>query len=456
VSPRAAVAICVHHKPWLVMSTLLTLLLQDEQDVDVFLLYNVGAGDCPEKVAYEPYRRLATVGAAPDPAYERASYTGYDRLASGQGINPKLSPFDERVRAVSRLRRDRVHTMEFENDHALDSGAWFKFIRSRRWAGYDHVLLIPEGTLFTSPAALGASLGFVRERAIDFAAGAHIKRRIPRSRFLRFSEIEATATPLDKFHEEMIAATFEIFGRDPDFAAVFDRWADDFPVTTEHHLPDIWGGSLRRRLRNAADSRAELPANPVKRAAASTLRRHRDVFPRLGLLSARARVGLALGATRSGDAIYVDAVRRRVREVVAPVDAGGVRFHRAPEVEWFGACCNHLFSRRYFERLSDRLERHKLYDALDLPFAASALEVLWGLTPAWLGVDKWFFDGIHRVSKNPATWRREDEPAEVADYINRYFPGRIAVGWDGDVLKVRAAAAPDAQRFKSVLPEAYF
>jgi hypothetical protein len=457
VGHRAAVVVCVHHKPWLVMGTLITLLLQDEQDVDVYLLYNVGAGQCPEKVSYEPYRRFATAGEPLDVAVERASYTGYDRLASGRGINPKLSPFDERVRAVSHLRREGVQCLEFENDHALDSGAWYKFIRTGLWEKYEHVVFVPEGTLFTRPSALGASLWFIRDRKIDFVAGGHIKRRMPRSTFLGYSRSEEAPTPLDRFHDEMIAATFDVFRRDPDFARVFDRWPDDGPVTTEHHLPDIWGGPLWRRLRNAADSRVALPSNPLKRAIAGALRRHRDVFPRLGVASSRVRVGLGLPAPAvAGDAIYVDAVRRRVREVVAPIEADGVRFHAASEVEWFGACCNHVFSRRFLDRLAERLERHRLYEVLDLPFAGSALEVTWGLMPAWLGVDKWFFDGIHRISKNPATARREDEPPEVADYINRYYPGRIAVGWEGDLLKVRAARAPHAERLRSALPEAYF
>jgi len=455
MTPRAAVAICVHHKPWLVMGTLITLLLQDEQDVDVFLLYNVGDGTVPERTSYAPYRRFATERGALDVSLERVSYQGYDRLASRSGVNPKLSPFDERVRTVSRVSRDGVHAIEFENDQALDSGAWYRFIRRRLWERYDRVLFVPEGTLFTRPSALGATLRFVRARGVDFVAGAHLKRRMSRAQFLGDGARDPAATPLDRFHEEMIAATFDVLRRDPDFATAFDRWPADGPVTTEHHVPDTWGGPAWRRLRNAADSSAPLPANPMKRAVAATLRRHRDMFPKLGVAAARARVALGIGGALAGDTIHVDAVPRRLRDVVTPVEADGVRFHQVREVEWFGACCNHVLSRGFLERLSERLDRYRLYDALELPFAASALEVAWGLMPAWLGTDKWFFDGIHRVIKNPATWRREDEPAEVADYINRYYPGRVAVGWDGDFLKVRAAAAPYAARFQTQLGDSY-
>ncbi len=455
MSARTAVAICVHHKPWLVMSTAITLLLQDLPDVDVYVIYNVGDGSCLDRPSYEAYRRLA-VGERPDPSMERVSYGAYDRVASEHGLNPKLSAFDERVRSVSQLRRPGVHYLEYENDHALDSGAWYKFIRSGRWASYDHVLLVPEGTLFTRPSALRASLEFVRARDIDFVAGAHLKRRIGRSTFLTYNGRDSGATPSDVFHDEMIAETFEVFRRDPDFSKAFDSWPDEVALTTEHHLPDIWGGPLWRRLRNAADSRAPVPRGFLKGAGATALRRYRGVFPRLGVVASRVRVGLGVTSRGGGDAIYVDSERRHVGDVAPVVEHEGVRFHRTDEVEWLGACCNHLLSRRFLEDLAERLERYRLYDALDVPFAGSALEMVWGLMPAWLGVDKWFFDGIHRIIKNPATSRREDEPPEVADYINRYYPGRIAVGWADDVLKIRSAAAPYAETLRAALPEAYF
>ena len=42
MSPRLAIVFCVHHKPWLMMGTLLTLASQAPQDADLFFAYNVG------------------------------------------------------------------------------------------------------------------------------------------------------------------------------------------------------------------------------------------------------------------------------------------------------------------------------------------------------------------------------------------------------------------------------
>ena len=463
MSAREAVVLCVHHKPWLAMATMVSLVLQDRPDVDVYVIYNVGDGSCPERPAYAPYRRLAASVARPDPAIERASYAAYDRIAREAGLNSKLSPFDERVRAVTTLARDGVHYLEFENDHALDSGVWYKFLKTGLWARYERILCAQEGTVFTRPTSLAAGLAFAARHDVDFLASGHFKRKLSRSALTGASAYERDPLPVDTFHDRMVAETFEIFRRDPDFDRVFERWTDDVVPTTENHLPEIWGGPLRRRLRNAADSRAPLPATPLKRVAARALRRGRGLFPRAGALSARARVlatrvgGSVERPSRGADEmIYVDCGLKRVGDVASISELQSVKFHAVKEPEWFGVSCNHQFSRRFLERLVDRLDRHRLWDAVELPFAGTGLEVVWGLMPEWLGTEKWFYDGLHRVFKNPATNRREDEPPELADYVNRYYPGRVAMGWRRDALRIRAAIEPYATRLRDALAPVYW
>ena len=87
--------------------------------------------------------------------------------------------------------------------------------------------------------------------------------------------------------------------------------------------------------------------------------------------------------------------------------------------------------------------------------AGSALEVVWGLLPAWLGVEKWFTNGLHRVRKHFATYQREDDPPVMASYINRYHRGRLVVDWHDDYLHL-AAWRPELGDLRQVLPAAYF
>lgn len=81
---------------------------------------------------------------------------------------------------------------------------------------------------------------------------------------------------------------------------------------------------------------------------------------------------------------------------------------------------------------------------LDLRFAGTPLEVIWGLIPAWLGFEKWFTDGFHRPRKDFVTYQREDYPAQMALYLNRYYRGSLTVSWQGEYLKLRRVRADTA------------
>ena len=116
---KLAIVICAHHKPWLMMSTLITAALQDYDDADLFVVLNKGDGE-RNFAGYDEYR-------------------GY--VETGE-INTQLSPYDDRVRHVSVLKGRRVHYLEYENDHSLDSGVWYKFIRDGAWRDYEYTLFL--------------------------------------------------------------------------------------------------------------------------------------------------------------------------------------------------------------------------------------------------------------------------------------------------------------------------
>ena len=197
--------------------------------------------------------------------------------------------------------------------------------------------------------------------------------------------------------------------------------------------------------------------------------RHRGAFPKIDHLASRAsiflgealpeklRVILEYGpkVNHAKPYIHVNGKKRRLGDVVSFVEDGGGRFHRVKEPEWFGCATNHLMSRRFLERFSVKLEEHDMYDVLDLPFAGSALEVIWGFIPIWLGFDKWFTDGFHRVRKDFVTYRREDDPEGMASYINRYHRGRLCVGWQGHYVKIKNMSK-DLAELKDLLNDYYF
>lgn len=427
---------CVHHKPWLMMSTLITALIQTRQDFDVHCVFNAGRGEV-----------------------ERPSYAEYHRIASRVGANPQTSPPDERVRDVCRLRRPGVFEHEYENDHALDSGAWYKFIRDGHWRAYDYVIFAGEGTLFSRASSLAGLVAFAEDHGAHFIASAHEKRRLPKDLFLHYSTRAGHPTELDHYHDRMILETFMTFCRDPAFEQVFSAWQSDFQPETQDHVPDVCSSSrLLRRVRASIGRRWGTPYDAGERGVPWSMR----VAQKAPLVAdyLGARLGLLSSESHSIEnvtdpSVVVDGRRMPLADVVKTEQVGGVRFHRVDGAEWFGCATIHLMSRQFLERLDQKLSAYAMYDVLNLPFSGTALEVVWGMMPAWLGFDKWFTDGFHRVRKNFVTYVREDYPAEMASYINRYYHGSIAVADSGDYLKVRAHRA-NLNRLRDELPPVFF
>lgn len=412
---RVAVVFCVHHKPWLMMSTLITAFAQDCRDVDLHFVYNVGAGGASRPTA--------------------------------PGQNRQLSPFDERVRGVCRVSHPNVFEVEYENDEALDSGAWYKFIRERRWERYDWVLFVGEGTLFARPGTLSGLLAFASSRSdVHVVASGHEKRRLPKSLVLDYRGRKDLAAETDLLHDRMMSDAFAVFCRDPEFQRLFDAWHSDFAVETQNHVPPAGPPSPALRRWRGAWTNGVGPRWPRARLLPWSIE----------CAAARARVaaGFRAPAVQPSE-IYVDGVLRPIADVADVTRIHDEGFHRVDGPEWFGCATNHLMSRTYLERFTARLDRFQMWDVLSLPFAGSALEVIWGFLPAWLGVDKWFTDGFHRVRKDFVTYEREDAPPQMATYINRYFAGRLAVGWRGDFLKLRGMHR-DLAGLREQLPAVYF
>jgi hypothetical protein len=434
VSGKLAIVFCVHHKPWLMMSTLLTFVSQQPQDADLFFVYMIGDGEST-----------------------RDSYREYREVAARAGANPQLSPFDERVREVCRLRGWKMTEIEYENDHGLDSGCWYKFIRDGKWRDYDYVLFIHEGMLLAHPHLLQALIAFAGRRPSHFIASGHEKRRVPRALVGTRPAGHPDSTPMDDFHRRMVTETFDIFCRDPEFKRVYDRWSTGFTVSTEHHVPGVKTGDvLQRRLRARIQKEwGSAYTHPDAPVAGRVVRRSVAL---LDQWTSRVRTSMADTEPPAGTPLayvgggYEVCTLDQADEVVSE---HGVTFHRVDAPEWFGCATNHLMSRAFLERLSDRLTRFGMFEVLDLPFSGSALEVIWGFLPAWLGFEKWFANGFHRVRKQFSTYQREDYPPEMAGYINRYHRGRLVVDWEGDYLKLRGWR-PDLGDLRQVLPAVYF
>lgn len=378
---QLAIVFCVHHKPWLIMSTLITLVLQDYQDFDVYVVYQMGDGSCLNK----------------------KSYKSYFKLAKKFGQNVQLSPYDERVRRVMRkIKFKSFYEMEFENDQALDSGCWYKFIKTKKWKNYDYIFFIQEGTLLTRPNILSGTLKYIKKNNIHFLSSGHEKRRLTKKVFLNYNVRDKKHTEFDSYHDERILEVFNIFNRDKDFKRIYEQWRTDFISITQNHVPDVID-SFFYKLYQIARSIKHLKEFPICK-----------------------------------ETIYENALKRCLKKVIKKYEKyHNIIFHKDNNVEWFGCSCQHILSKKLLERFSNKVNSRMINQLMDIPFVGTPLEVIWGFLPAWLGFDKWFFNGIHRVRKNFVTHVREDDTRGMCNYLNRYFKGIVKTAPDGDFIKIK-------------------
>lgn len=460
---KIALVMCAHHKPALAMGTLISVLAQKGVAADLHVVFNVGDGYCADRPGYAGYHALCR---QEDHRELLDSWVDEDAIyvehAKRKCANHKLSPSDGRLRDICQLNGRIVRFHEFENDHALDSGVWLKAIRSGIWKDYDYVFFLQEGTLLTSRHSISATVDFAARHDAHFIAGGHMKGCVGRNAYCRSTPTGEPGLAIDQFHGRMIRRTFEILSRDPDLEAALDQWPSERPASRQFHVHDFNRRPLFHILAGLDPDRPLWGSKKVRRVIKllRLLRRQRVdleyAVARIAvLLRSRFGVDPKMGRSSDEEHIWVDYDHHPVSDVVDVVQEKDLFFHPESGVEWFGCGCNHMFSRKLLEDFSRKFEEFDLYDVLDLPFAGSGLEVFWAFVPQWLGYRKWFFDGMHRITKDPATKRRVDDPKGMATNLNRYYLGDIAVSTSGEFLSVKALS-PELSRLREALPPIFF
>ena len=136
-----AIVFCMHANPAIGMSSLISTFVQNLQkySYDVHFIYQVG----PDKI--------------------------YPDMIKG-GINRQLSPYDPRVEEITDVNYDGVYRWRFQNDHGLDSGAWWNWILNTEeaWRNYRYVWFCSEDDIAAQirtdePEAVTYTVGELRE-----------------------------------------------------------------------------------------------------------------------------------------------------------------------------------------------------------------------------------------------------------------------------------------------------
>jgi hypothetical protein len=384
---KFSICILAHHKPWLMMSSLISLSLQDNKDFDLHIIYIRGDGNNRDRDSYRKF---------------------YDISDRTQDFNPHLTNDDERILDILNNSGFKFTFHEFKNDHGLDSGAWYKFIQRRVWEEYDYSFFLMEGFIFTRPEVLSSVKKFVQSNKCDFVDMGFEKRYLKKELLENLTTRGDNISEMNYYHQEIINGVYKSFCQDKSFLKLYKDWSScnlsgDENGIGFHHVPSMMY-SLSDKL---------------KLFKLNLLKGNRFLPP-------------------FGDFILESPSRKfhSRKDLGKFININGINFHSESSPYFFGCMCQHIFSKSFLKEMSMKYDENNLWKVADQPFSASALELIWGILPSWLGFKKWFFDGVHRPRKNFITFNREDDIDGACRYLNIYYKKHLKVSSDGDFIRI--------------------
>jgi len=365
---------------------------KSHEDFDLHIIYIRGNGECRDRESYKEF---------------------YEIVDKNNDLNIQLTPDDTRIIDIIEGTRFEPQFHEHENDHGLDSGAWYQFIRSGKWHQYDYVFCFMEGFLFTGTTVFSSITRYLADTRVDFLDMGFEKRLLTPYAVENYLTRGPNPTELDYFHQKQWNTVFSSFRRDAVFKDLYDKWNDNQAVKTvdigktEYHVPrNTYGPRDLTRLLRTTGLTPDLVSFLVR--------------------------GERILSTSDGVIGFED--RANISDEWK--NYGGIRFHLETNPYYFGCMCQHVFSKNFLNSLNTALDNNNLYNVMNLPFSASPVEVIWGLMPAWLGYTKWYFDGVYRPRKNFFSYARQDDPRSISYYLNRYYHRDLTVHADGDKIRI--------------------
>ena len=374
---KYAIFILVHHNPWLINASLITLLAQTNQEYDLHFIYIKGDGDLRKNNNYKEFYEIAD---------------------SQSEVNVQLTPDDERILNFINKLKLNFTLHQYENDHGLDSGAWYKLIQSKVWEKYDYSFFLMEGFLFSSKHSLDSMLNMASSKKINFMSMGFEKRFINYSSFNKMHG-DRLKTQLELYHEKQANYIADIFSRDIGFKDILSKWPNN--LTTKEL--NTFSGRTEYHVNNKKFSYYNFFKYFFKRII-----RHKKI---INLFKKK------LFINNDGDLNLYN-----LHEITNIFDSkNNIYYHKEVSSYFFSCMCQHMLSNELLSSFSDLLENNKLYKDIDVPYSATGLEAMWGIMPHALNYEKWFTDGIHRPRKNYITLLREDNVYRMCYYINKYY-----------------------------------
>jgi hypothetical protein len=416
---KYSICILAHHKPWLMMSSIISLAMQEDTEFDLHVIYIRGDGENRDRESYSNFFEIA------------------DRDLSK---NFQLTNDDKRILAILKDTNFTINFHEVDNDHGLDTGAWYKFIKKGVWKEYDHSFFMMEGFIFTSPKILSSVKKFTHNHRCDFLDMGFEKRYI--SKELLFNMLtRVNPSEMDIYHQEIINKTFDIFCQDQEFTKIFNSWSVYDKKDVSNMSQDLLS-SLSENFEGVTFYNVPSSTYSIKEKMKLYI---------LNILKGKRY----LPPVKDFVIVNPEGTYYQRDSLFDSINIEGVNYHKEKSPFFYGCMCQHVFSHSFLESMEKKFNEFDLWKTADLPFSATPLESIWGMLPSWLGFEKWYFDGVHRPRKNYLTYKREDDVIGMCKYINRHFKGKIKVIAEGDFIKI-TRISKQFEYIANILGDSYY
>ncbi len=368
---KILINILAHHKPWLIETSLISLLSQDDLNFNLNIIYIQGSGENDD-----------------------TDLKNYNKLSQGTNKkNKQLTDAEPKILNILKNVKFKHNILYFDNNHGLDSGAWIKFLKSNKWSNFDYCFFLMEGFIFTNKSVISDFKMFAKQNKPDFVGAGFEKRYFPLNKFIKsFSQSNDN---MDLLHNKSINEMFDIFSNDSDFAKIFNKYKSysikNSNGYTQYHIPDKYLSFVKKFILNLKYIyfKKEIPKLGNKKILISD-ENNKNYLITLEKLSLKYKF------------------------------SGSTTFH-IDNSYVFCCMCQHVFSKNFLTKLYEFFEKNKLFNVMNKPFSATSLEIIWGLYPLIFNFDKWFFNGIYRPRKDFFSYKRIDEQSKnLSSIFNLY------------------------------------
>ena len=370
---KLAINILVHHKPWLIESSLISLFNQTDLNFELNIIHIKGDGNSNDKFLQD-----------------------YNKFSSNQK-NEQLTDSDPKILEILKKIKFSYNIFSYQNNHGLDSGAWIKFIKSKFWEKYDYNFFLMEGFIFTQNTFIEDFKSFANFNKPDFIGTGFEKRYLPLQNFL--NSMKDTNNKIDEYHNKCINQIFDDFCVSEKFKNIYEDWSNysirNNKGYTQYFIPMKLFSNYRK----------------IKLYLKHIYYKNKIYLP----------YEHSILICDEDNSFYTLPV---VNLNIKTQRFGKTNFHIDNSFV-FSCMCQHIFSKKFLEQLYLFFKQNDLFNIYLKPFSATSLEPIWALYPKIFGFDKWFFDGIYRPRKDFFSYRRIDVNVDDISLIFNKFHSEV-------------------------------